>query len=171
MVEKMTDFYRISDLSGHGIWETCRCLLLSGGLAVAAWTDLRKQRISNRLLMMLLCYGALCMILESTMNREWTGILESIGGLLTGGGVCLCCHVLSGGGIGAGDVKLFAVVGFYLGRTEVLQMAVISVFLAAGACIALLVSGKADRTTSLPYAPFVFLAVVVVLSGRTGWMF
>lgn len=171
MVEKMADFCRISGLSGHAIWETCRCLLLSGGLAVAAWTDLRKQRISNRLLLMLLCSGALCLLLESGMDREWTRILESIGGLLTGGGVCLCCYVLSRGGIGAGDVKLFAVVGFYLGRVRVLQMGMVSVFLAAGACIAMLVSGKADRTTRLPYVPFIFLAAIMVLSGRTGWMF
>ena len=167
----MADFYRISNLFGHGIWETCRCLLLSGGLAVAAWTDVRKKKIPNRLLRMLLCSGTLCLLLESGMYRDWTRILESVAGLMTGGGICLCCHVLSRGGIGAGDVKLFAVVGFYLGRTRVLQMAVISVFLAAGACIVLLVSGKADRTTRLPYAPFILLAAIMVLSGRTGWMY
>lgn len=132
-----------------------------------AWTDVRSRRISNRLLLYLLCAGAALLLLESGMDHEWMRIREAAAGMMLGGGLSFCCYLISRGGIGAGDVKLFAVTGFYMGRTGVLWTAWISALLAAGGCAVLLVLRKADRNMGIPYAPFVFLAVMAVLIGKS----
>lgn len=161
------DFCRIYGLSVHDIWGGARSLLLLGGLLHMAWTDVRSRRISNRLLLYLLCAGAALLLLESGMDHEWMRIREAAAGMMLGGGLSFCCYLISRGGIGAGDVKLFAVTGFYMGRTGVLWTAWISVLLAAGGCAVLLVLRKADRNMGIPYVPFVFLAVMAVLIGKS----
>lgn len=161
------DFCRIYGLSVHDIWGGVRSLLLLGGLLRMAWTDVRSRRISNRLLLYLLCAGAALLLLESGMDHEWMRIREAAAGMMLGGGLSFCCYLISRGGIGAGDVKLFAVTGFYMGRTGVLWTAWISVLLAAGGCAVLLVLRKADRNMGIPYVPFVFLAVMAVLIGKS----
>lgn len=160
------DYYRIYSLSVHDIWGGARSLLLLGGLLCMTWTDIRSRKISNRLLLYLLCAGVMLLTLESCTGREWINILEAASGMILGGGLSFCCYLISKRGIGAGDVKLFAVTGFYMGRTGILWTAWISVLLAAGSCIVLMVLKKADRNMRLPYAPFVFLAVIVVLSSE-----
>lgn len=162
------DFCRTDGLSVHDIWEAGRSLFLLGTLFYMSWTDVRNRKISNRLLLLLLCAGGASLVLESCIDREWIRVQEAAAGMILGGGLCFLCYLLSRGGIGAGDVKLFAVTGFYMGRTDVLWMAWVSVLLAAGSCILLLFLKKADRHMRLPYAPFVFLAVIAVFIRRTG---
>lgn len=167
----MTDFCSLCSLPGSAIWEMCRILLLLAGLSRAAYADLRGRMISNRLLMSMLLAEASLLVLESGLDQEWSRLWEALAGLFLGGGLCFGCYLLFRGGVGAGDVKLLAVTGCCLGVTEVLQVIVHSVFLAAGACAVMLLLKKADRETGLPYAPFVFVSVLAVLFGRIGQIF
>lgn len=154
-------------MSVYGIWEAGRALLLLGGLLYAAWTDVRSGRIYNRLLLLLLCAGGISLLLESCMDGEWSRVQEAAMGMVLGGALCFCCYLLSRGGIGAGDVKLFAVVGFYMGRTGALWTAWISALMAAGVCILLMALRKVNRHMHIPCAPFVLLAVIAVLVGNS----
>lgn len=167
----MADLCILCSLSGPGIREGSRILILLGALSWAAWTDLRGRRISNHLILSMLCTGGMLLVLESSMDKDWTRLSEAMTGFLLGGGLCFCCYLLFRKGIGAGDVKLFAVTGFYLGRTEILPMLALSVFLAAGACAFMLILGKADRHTRVPYAPFIFLAVFIGMLEKMEWNF
>lgn len=157
--------YRLSD---PDIREICRSLILLGGLCLAAYMDLRDRRISNRWTVSMCCAGSLLLVPEIGRSGNWTGISEAAAGFLLGGGLSLGCYLLFRGGIGAGDVKLFAVTGLCVGGTEILSVMALSVFLAAGGCVMLLVSGRAGRDTRVPYAPFVFLAVLIRWSGKAG---
>ncbi|NJB67253.1 prepilin peptidase CpaA [Desulfobaculum xiamenense] len=94
-------------------------ITLTGVLLVAAFTDLRNQRIPNALtfpamIAALAYHGA---------TQGLDGLLFSLGGLALGFGVMLVPYLF--GVMGAGDVKLMAAAGAFLGAG-----ATVSAFLA-----------------------------------------
>ncbi|MFG6116416.1 prepilin peptidase [Halobacillus sp. MO56] len=62
---------------------------------------------------------------------------------------------LSNGGMGAGDMKLFGIIGFIMGIEGLMVSFFLSVI--SGACLGmvLMLSGKASRSHPIPFAPFI----------------
>jgi len=84
-------------------------ILLSVVLIIASVTDLRSQRISNRLTYSTMIFGLIYYSLTSGL----AGFLQSVSGLSLGLVLLIAFYFL--GGMGAGDVKLMAAVGSLLG--------------------------------------------------------
>jgi len=84
-------------------------ILLSVVLIIASVTDLRSQRISNRLTYSTMIFALFYYSLTSGL----AGFLQSICGLSLGLVLLIGLYLL--GGMGAGDVKLMAAVGALLG--------------------------------------------------------
>lgn len=135
-------------------------LLLLAGLLVPAWTDLKEKRLSNKKLLFLFWMG-LAAAAAGCMGQGYASLSGAAAGFFAGGGAGLVCYLLSGRGIGAGDVKLLAVAGLYLGFTEVLEVFAGSMLLAGGACVFWLLTGRAGPGKRIPLAPFVWLAVLL----------
>ncbi len=71
------------------------------------------------------------------------------------------------GGIGEGDVKLFAACGLLLGWKLILLSMFLASVTAALSGITLMVAGKAGRKTEIPFGPFIALGVFVsILAGE-----
>ncbi len=88
-------------------------------------------------------------------------VLLALGAGLFGGGILLAISLLSRGGMGGGDVKMAAVAGFALGWPKVatgLGLGIISGGLWASF---LLITGRADRKTPLPFAPHLAIGFFV----------
>jgi prepilin signal peptidase PulO-like enzyme (type II secretory pathway) len=64
------------------------------------------------------------------------------------------------GKVGMGDVKLMAVVGFYMGKESIMSCMITSLFLAAMFGMTMVLRKKINKTMGIPFAPFVFLATV-----------
>jgi prepilin peptidase CpaA len=86
-------------------------------VALACVTDVRARRIPNSLSL----GGALLALAYATMTGGLSGFLASVGGFATGLAIFLPFFLL--GGMGAGDVKLMACLGAWLGPTLVLWTA------------------------------------------------
>jgi prepilin peptidase CpaA len=100
-------------------------------LALAAWGDFRSRRIPNRLVATLAVLG----LAFSVSQRPFVaGSLHGIEGLLVG----LACWLpfYAFGWLGAGDVKLFAAAGAWLGPMKSLEGAFVGAL--AGAVLAVL---------------------------------
>ena len=133
-------------------------------LAVAAGVDYKKHIIPNSLV----GAGAICrlvlLFLEGFLYPEEikSSLIMSVAGMV----VCLIFMLflsfLTKHGIGFGDVKLFAWIGFSVGIMETYYILFYSVFLTAAAAIFLLCTKKTDRKGRLPFAPFVFLGCYLV---------
>lgn len=78
-------------------------------LAVAAWTDLARHRVPN----LLTLGGALLGLSLQTWALGMDGLLDGLGGLAIGLLILLPFYKL--GGMGAGDIKLMAAAGTFLG--------------------------------------------------------
>ena len=104
-------------------------VLLAGFLLVAVITDHGSHRIPNRLTGSMLLVG----ICAQTLSAGLTGFSSAVIGVLVGLGVFLIPYAQKS--MAAGDVKLMAAVGAFLGAKLVLIAALIS--LVAGASIGL----------------------------------
>lgn len=92
---------------------------------------------------------------------------EALLGLLLGGGLLLLIHLVSRGGMGLGDVKLAALIGFYLGPAGTLLALMLSFIVGALVSLVLMGTGRLTRKDAIPFAPFLAAgAAAVVFWGR-----
>jgi leader peptidase (prepilin peptidase)/N-methyltransferase len=130
-------------------------------VAVAA-IDLKTRRIPNELV------GAL--ILLALLPRalgDRSAIVESIVAGLAVFGVALFLGTVARGGLGMGDVKLAAALGFVLGKV-VLPALVLGTALGAAAGLAVIArQGRAGRRATIAYGPYLALggASAILLFG------
>lgn len=106
-------------------------LLLLALLAICVVTDIRKRKIYNAVLMPFLVTA----LIMNTIISGLHGLTDSILGCAAGFGILLIPFLL--GGMGAGDVKLLAVIGAIKGPIFVLIAAVYMAL--AGGIMALII--------------------------------
>ena len=91
-----------------GFWNIT-CAILVPGILLASWIDYAQKRVPNWLNLALIVIGfsaqALCF--------GWAGLSTGALGLLTGFGLLIVPWMMHG--MGAGDVKLMAAIGVWLG--------------------------------------------------------
>ena len=86
---------------------------------------------------------------------------DSIVGAAVGFTLLLLIAVVSKGGMGGGDIKLFAVIGLALGTKLVLISFFFSTFL--GACFGIIgmLIGKVEKGKPMPFGPYIALGTVL----------
>lgn len=123
------------------IWAVCWMVTIT--LVVAAWIDGRQLKVPNWLTFPLIVSGWIA----SGVFFGWSGLGWSMLGTAVGLGLLLPAYAI--GGMGAGDVKLLAGVGAWVGMTHTLWAFVVSA--AVGAVIAVimvLARGRLSHHTS-----------------------
>jgi leader peptidase (prepilin peptidase) / N-methyltransferase len=89
--------------------------------------------------------------------------VDSLGGILLGGGLFVTIILASRGGMGGGDLKLGAMLGAFLGWQALLVALFVAVMLGGISAVALLVSGRLARKDAIPFGPFLAIGGVVAL--------
>lgn len=132
---------------------------------LTAVIDFQKKKIPNQLIVFLLIVRAIMLIVTLLIAPKEIKyiLLSSLIGFFAGGFIILACMLISRGGVGAGDVKLFAVSGLFFGFDGVLKIMMYSLFLAAVVSIILLLFRKAKMKSTLAMAPFIFLGLTLQL--------
>ena len=145
--------------------KSIRYLLLAWSLLLIAWVDQRSRRIPNRLLLLLLAVRTVILALECLVYQEyWISMVISAGaGMIFSGGMFLICYVIDRGGIGAGDVKLLAVLGYWMGVGAVFTVIFLTVLLAAVYSGAGLLLRKVRLKQEMPFAPFVLAGTILTM--------
>lgn len=133
-------------------------------LAMAAGIDYKKYLIPNKLILAGMAGRALLLAAEAveSSNTIRQSLLMSGAGLILGVFFMLFLTFITRHGIGYGDVKLFAWLGFSVGIMDAYYILFYSVLFAAVAGVFLLVFHKADRKKKMPFAPFIFAGCYAV---------
>ena len=132
-------------------------LLLISLVVIITISDIEKMIIPNKVL---LFFGTLMLIIRFFIPTEpwWDGYLGAMFGFL----LLFIIMVVSKGGMGGGDVKLFFVLGLFVGMKGVF----FTLFLASlfGLIYGVIQMGqkKLQRKQPIPFGPFIGLAVLVV---------
>nr|WP_291351228.1 A24 family peptidase [Desulfosporosinus sp.] len=145
-------------------------------LIVVFFIDLEHQIIPNELVMIGMIGGTALFIY--TLFRPfhiyadhawWNPLL----GLVSGSGFLLSVAFIGSllykneEVMGMGDVKLFAPIGLFLGWRMTLLALFLSVVLGGMTSLVLIVLGKANRKSTIPFGPFIVLGVFITV--MWGW--
>jgi leader peptidase (prepilin peptidase) / N-methyltransferase len=151
-------------------WSLPAYLALAAFLVVLTFVDAATKTLPRRLVWAAGATGVGLLAAAAVVTGQPGRIVPAtIGAALTF--VLLCAlHVLGGAGLGFGDVRLGAVLGWYLGWQSLsLAMTglVAGFVVGAAAGLVLMVAGRAGRRTELPFGPALAAgAFLVLLAGH-----
>jgi leader peptidase (prepilin peptidase)/N-methyltransferase len=132
-------------------------MVLLTTLAAVTMTDLERRIIPNSILITAAVLGI------AIAATDPSGFAQRIAGAGAAGGFFLLAALLYPRGMGMGDVKLAALIGFFLGRA-VAPAILIALLAGAALGIAIIaVKGAAGRKQAVPFGPFLALGALVGL--------
>jgi len=123
-------------------------------LIVVSFIDYRYFLIPNKVIIVGFVLGFLSHLVFPTIT--WQNIVL---GFLAGGGVLWLLAILSKGGLGGGDIKLAALIGFYLGWRKVLIALFLGALTGSVVGLVLIISKKITSKDPLPFGPFLSFGV------------
>jgi len=124
------------------------CVLLPALVAMTA-IDLQHQMIPDVVTLPGIPVGLVINV--ATGRISW---LDSIIGILIGGGLFLVIILVSRGGMGGGDMKLGALLGAFLGWKALLFALFVAIVLGGAVGAVLLATGRRGRKDPIPFGPF-----------------
>ncbi|WP_435016313.1 A24 family peptidase [Tundrisphaera sp. TA3] len=126
--------------------ESLPLFAVAAATIVAAATDLRRFKVYNVLTLPMLAAGLVA--------SGWSGGLGGLGSSLLGAmvGLSVLAAFFAMGGVGAGDVKLFAAMGAWLGAWPTLQVFAASALAAGAYALALTAIGQGAGAASVELA-------------------
>jgi leader peptidase (prepilin peptidase)/N-methyltransferase len=92
-----------------------------------------------------------------------TGLINSLIGILLGGGLFFLIAVVSKGGMGGGDIKMMAMVGAFMGWKAVLLVTFIGSLAGSLVGIMLMLFKGKSRKTKVPFGPFLAMGSLITL--------
>lgn len=107
--------------------------------------------------------GFMSVIVFITLYNFKGNIINGTLGLLVGGGFFLLISVVTNGGIGGGDIKLMALLGFLLGWKEIILTSVLSFFIGAIISIILILLKIKGRKDYIPFGPFISVSAFITI--------
>ncbi|WP_153721335.1 prepilin peptidase [Sporosarcina cascadiensis] len=136
--------------------ELAIALLFISMLVILTVSDLKYMLIPNKIL---LPFGVAIFILRifSPLTPWWDSLL----GAAVGFGVLLLIAIVSNGGMGGGDIKLFLVIGLVLGTIQTLFTLFLASLIGAIVGIIFLKRTKQGRKTPVPFGPSIAVAALI----------
>lgn len=125
-------------------------------LLIQSYIDLKWKLLLDELNLFLAIVGVVYGYVSLGWQQSFLGAFL-FGGLMEG--IYLCAQ----GGMGLGDVKLSAALGFWLGGYGSWYCLVLALFLGAVTGIFGLLTGNYSRQTTLPFGPFLSISALLLI--------
>jgi prepilin signal peptidase PulO-like enzyme (type II secretory pathway) len=137
--------------------ETLMGLLFASLLVIITVSDLTYRLIPDRVIVPFL---VLFLLLRLFIHPDYSYGNHLIG-MAVGFGLFLLLAVLSRGGVGGGDIKLYAVVGLFLGTPLLVLSVLLSTLSGTVYGVLLMLTKGAGRKTEIPFGPFIALGAML----------
>ena len=138
------DFVRFAVLS---------CILVS-----AAFIDIDHRIIPDKLNLFGIVTGLVFIFLPDSLS-----VKNALLGFAAGGGLLLLVAVISRGAMGGGDIKLFAVIGLFLGLEKTIVALFLTFLLGGIAGIILIATKIKSRKDYIPFGPFIGIGAFIAI--------
>lgn len=165
--EKISPLYLLGELSTLVLfllvplrigftWELLVAYPLMMILVVVLISDLKYKIIPDRII-----YPGIVLMFILRIFIHPLGFSSYIIGALSAGILLFIIAIVSRGGMGGGDIKLFFLLGLVLGWQGALLTLLISVFLGTLVGIILLLSGHVKRGEPIAFGPYIVVGAVI----------
>lgn len=132
-------------------------------LLVITFIDFDHQIIPDTFLYISLAAGIVYFFTYSLHTSLATPYWDMFLGTAVGGGLMLLIYLLSRGGMGAGDVKLTFVLGFWLGIKGIIVCLFLAFILGGIVGVVLLATGAKTRKDPIPFGPYLCIGAYISL--------
>lgn len=148
----------------NGALVNLRVMCLMGVLWPAGIIDAYEMRIPNRVLLLGLVMVVLIAAVELVTVPDSAGeLLVRLIAAAVVFVVCILFLLLSRGGLGMGDVKLFALIGLYFGLSGLLIALFCSILLVFVAALVLLFLKKKKKNDELSFGPYILAGALLAM--------
>lgn len=141
-------------------------LFLVALLVVLSFVDLATKTLPRRLVQVGMAVGIVVLAPIGALGGQPARLLWATVGAVVAYFVLTALHLAARGGFGYGDVRLGAMLGWYL-AWQGLRYVPLGLFLAfmlsALTGVALMAAGRVGRRTAIPFGPFLALGAIVAL--------
>ncbi|SFE70542.1 prepilin peptidase [Alteribacillus iranensis] len=151
--------YALAWVSFGWSWEFPVAILLISLLVIITVSDITAMLIPDVILLFFVIPFLLLRFTVVPLDPWW----DVLAGAALGFFLLLLIAIVSKGGMGGGDIKLFAVLGVVFGWKEVLLVFFLSVFLGAMIGVAGMLLGKVKRGVPMAFGPFIAAAAILTL--------
>ncbi|WP_096202817.1 prepilin peptidase [Bacillus sp. FJAT-45350] len=138
-------------------WELLVALLFISMLVIIFVSDVRYMLIPDKILLVFAPMFLVLRVFVAPLSPWWDMLLGAVVGFT----LLFIIAVVSRGGMGGGDIKLFAVLGLVLGLQDVLLAFFLSTLFGTIFGIAGLLTGKVKRGKPMPFGPYIVLGTIL----------
>ena len=133
------------------------------GMYLLAKVDYHEKKIPNKIVLALLLFRLGFLAYEVFSNLEYwkTVVVYPVLGAIIGGVIMAIAMLLSRKGVGMGDVKMFIMIGAFVGSSEIIATMFYTFLISAVGGIGLIIFKKASVKESVPMAPFACAGIVL----------
>lgn len=132
-------------------------------LIIISFIDYYHQIIPDELVLLILVFTIIHKAAMYFVCKTPLSFLDSLSSFIGAGLLFFIIALVSNGGMGGGDIKLIAVLGFILGLKKTLLNILLSFTIGAVFSIFLLLSGKKGRKDAIPFGPFINISFIITL--------
>ena len=150
-------------LTGSDAAYLIRAVILCSFLPLIAMIDRRERIIPNHLLLWMFIYWGLAVLIHLLHRGLDTHFLMDslVGGLI--GATPLLARLICRGGIGMGDIKLFILIGLYVGKENILRAMFLSLVTALVYILAMRIRRKIGRREELSFGPYIAMGTMLMV--------
>jgi len=130
-------------------------------LLVISIIDYYHQIIPDKLLGLLIFIAVLYKVSVCFIYGISIPLSDSIIGFISAGLLFTIIAFVSNGGMGGGDIKLIAILGFILGLKKIALNILLSFIIGAVVSLFLLVTGRKSRKDAIPFGPFINISFFI----------
>lgn len=150
---------------GYGPVKAVKYCLLMGALVIIGYEDFKEKKIPNKWLLVLAGIRGILLAAEAVLYPAfiWDNIKFTLSGAAAGGILLFFAYVISRHGIGLGDVKLFAVMGLYLGAGLIYLVILAALVTAACYGVVKVALKRLKVKDEIAFAPFAAIGTIIIL--------
>ena len=168
IVEVITGILFLCLFNRFGLtYDLLSALILVSILIISTFTDIEHSIIPNKIVVPGMAAGFLTNILLHPDKLPYCLL-----GFLLGGGSLLLLAVISRGGMGGGDIKLFAMIGIFFGLKLTALSLLLAFILGSIGCLICIIFNLKKPKDTIPFGPFIALASIISLffgNGIISW--
>ena len=152
-----------SYMYGYEPLKIIRNYVITSGLIFIGLKDQKERRIPNKAILTLFCIRVVLLVIELIVYPDIRlALLTSVGtGFLLAAGIFLFVYFLSRGGVGMGDVKLFAIIGMYVGSDSIFYCILLSMIASALYSVVMVLRKKVTVKDTIALGPFITIGTVL----------